>query len=1100
MTYRKRGLLTAAACAALLCASLATTANAGQHFVQLKQATELATDPAAYRPDINLYVRGQVPLREDQLEDFGQWLQENRPGWVWVLIDTAVGERFQATDGLMQDTDAVTWSLGLTVMNSPAFQKAKDSRTGLPNRSIGYFDFARAGAFVWTSPYHEYYGVNEEAYWIKIATENLKPAVNDSQYVRAFQDTSNAFDGVLAAKVSRAFWLPVGTATAVALAILGGVIVALIVLRKRTSAARTKVETLLKQWDESFHDRYASIAQLDERRSKAFINKQTGLNYEGRTAEVAKAVIGGVDNLFIFHGCASIALEKARAKMTNAGSFSAAPYEEALKVLQTDQIEFDPKDINIRTAVFGQDAASTDKLWADIEAYQPFSITFDELIARFKKTAEETEKSLSEAESAIQNASNNAAQAEKEFEAVRGAFKDLEGALSAEAVLAFPDFWATFTPAIEEQLNALLPLTQTDPVQAVEQVQNLSTRLQTASQIMRELKETVGDESTKALEAEARLQKLGFNPAWIRSELAEISTRANALLIELATPEEDTLHCSVESDFNSVMARCQKAEALAKALLEEQRPALKAAESTVADKAKAFAAKLSIDVSKIFQEANNRPADYLQTATQCSGLVASLIDSGKLDQAASTAAELAENVRTANQIVSNSEQALNGYGSRRQTIEKRADELDDAVEPSGKILVGIRNQFAPAVLAFRSGDHNHPDADGTVDNNLEEVEAQQHERANALERSLKAYNHGQLLQSSDLLGEAEACNRRIDYRLTEIRVKREKLDKAIAANAETLTRLDERSKGLQGRMNEREIQQDTISSYEASAAKLVAAASGLKRRKSDPFAMTAELEAVSQAFNAVDNLIARDGREYADAVRSIATTEERVRTLTQAVTAASNDDIADSSEIDRVRERSNALRLEIARLKGKIDAQKHGKWSELSAQADAFSKTLTELTSQLAREVQAGHAAAKALQEADLAVRQANAWVDRDYGVVISNDRGTAELRSGNAALLHGNYGDAASYAASAKSKAHKAVEAGEAERRRIRRQREEAAEAALAAARAAAAVISAAQHSSSPSHHHSSGGHTSRPSSPSHNSPSPSPRPGHGGSKEFRC
>lgn len=99
--------------------------------VMVDRGTEV---PEFWRADQPLYVKGELGIPRDRLDEFSGWLKKNAPNWTVVLMRDARGEAFRDASGTSYTgMDAVEHSLGKTLPARTAFADLVHPQSGENN-------------------------------------------------------------------------------------------------------------------------------------------------------------------------------------------------------------------------------------------------------------------------------------------------------------------------------------------------------------------------------------------------------------------------------------------------------------------------------------------------------------------------------------------------------------------------------------------------------------------------------------------------------------------------------------------------------------------------------------------------------------------------------------------------------------------------------------------------------------------------------------------------------------------------------------------------------------------------------------------------------
>lgn len=108
-----------------------TEVGAAADFVRIESGTSV---PSVWSADHHLYVKGDIGVSEERLQELEEWIRQNAPNWTIVLLDTAADAQFQDAEGnRYTEMDAVEHALGKGLPNQTPFGALTDQRTGQAN-------------------------------------------------------------------------------------------------------------------------------------------------------------------------------------------------------------------------------------------------------------------------------------------------------------------------------------------------------------------------------------------------------------------------------------------------------------------------------------------------------------------------------------------------------------------------------------------------------------------------------------------------------------------------------------------------------------------------------------------------------------------------------------------------------------------------------------------------------------------------------------------------------------------------------------------------------------------------------------------------------
>jgi len=116
----------------LIAATVATgqgvTLNLGTGHAKIRSVNDVID---GWNKDNHLYVKGDLGITQQPLNNLEQWLDQNAPHWTVVLMRNTRGESYESLDRRMfSGMDAVEYALGRGLALKTNFSELRDSRTG----------------------------------------------------------------------------------------------------------------------------------------------------------------------------------------------------------------------------------------------------------------------------------------------------------------------------------------------------------------------------------------------------------------------------------------------------------------------------------------------------------------------------------------------------------------------------------------------------------------------------------------------------------------------------------------------------------------------------------------------------------------------------------------------------------------------------------------------------------------------------------------------------------------------------------------------------------------------------------------------------------
>jgi len=812
-------------------------------------------------------------------------------------------------------------------------------------------------------------------------------------------------------------------------------------LRRRPS--RRKALALVDTWSRGIGDKTTALFELLDR-THGMLGRsaeEAAARHTGRTLELSEQVIRGVDEMMIMSACAGQVLSSAKALALPAGlyrraasRFTVRPFRAAVRRLQDEPIVFRPED-GLELVVRGP-TTERETLLGSVESYQPFTMTFEELMKAFNERAAKALAALRQVEDSVYTVGDLLA-------AVENRIRQAE-ALEQQIQAAGPDTWFRAAPVFSDLLPAAraahadaVKQAVRDPVAVVEQSAKAAQRkAQDAEAIARLAVEFHTAVKPTLTAAAATLGAVPLEARWLAESIDLLSSRADE--IALAAVEEPAAESigTLARDVQGLADRAEQVVALDQA---RRDVALKSVEEA-AERIRAARAELGeaigLPPDKILREPQADPSDRVDQARAQAGAVKAALERGDVQSAQQGLDQVAGLTRQAAEIVQATREAFAAHAADLDARTQEAQGLADRVPGQGQVLARIQRDYAPPVLLLGEGDPTHPRANDTIQDNLDEVRAHLAEIRTLMDRSQARHAQGAFLEAAECLRQAAARKDQAQFRLQEIADKGQRLQATETSNAQTLAGLQTRAAALEAEARDPRTAGSTVQALDEARARLDRAVRSTESTPKDPFAAAAELGAAGQALALVYDQVRKDWAAHADAGRTISAACAQLDAVNGLARRAQADGVPDSDTIRASIRDADALAGRMDRVRGQL-AVAHGNWAEVQQEADRVLDEAGRLAAALRGELEAGQAALAAIQAATDSVRSMGRWRG-GFGVTILGAPGAQALDQAVALLQAGSYRQALSAAESARQAAQAAVAEAEAEQRKRRLAEEE--------------------------------------------------------------
>jgi hypothetical protein len=390
-------------------------------------------------------------------------------------------------------------------------------------------------------------------------------------------------------------------------------------------------------------------------------------------------------------------------------------------------------------------------------------------------------------------------------------------------------------------------------------------------------------------------------------------------------------------------------------------------------------------------------------------------------------------------------------------LRKESARLSGLLPEHRELLQRLSVEYAPSVLLLGAGDVTHPNANGTIADNVAEADRHLTQARELITVADEACREARLLECAELRGNAAAQHESAQSRLDEIREKRSRLAAAEKGNTEKLTAAEGKLSAGQSLADAPATMTVTQGRFRSVSERLASVRPAVGAQGGDPFVLAVALDEILRELDAVADQARCDRDVFEEAERSVKAATSQLTEARLAASQTAGDNLQDSAAITSAVGGLPALSARLAELQATL-RQPHQDWNRVDAAADQVTSDAARIAATLRGELARAQAALAALSGAATAVRSAGGWTG-GFGVLILGAPGSDTLEGARAWLQRGDYERARSNADTARRMAEAAIAqaAAEVERRRreeaARREREHQRRVAEAAARAARAA-----------------------------------------------
>ncbi|MDP3542687.1 MAG: hypothetical protein Q8T11_09510 [Elusimicrobiota bacterium] len=813
-------------------------------------------------------------------------------------------------------------------------------------------------------------------------------------------------------------------------------------LNWRARKARGKAEAELQKWDGILETKLDAVIDELDKRMDVYVGPITGAasrGWEEETAAAASSVRKDAGRAKLYLAMARSIHDRAtalvRPKAMTLGwlvnQLWPSRYLQAEKMLATEPLTFKPEDGF--DALFEKASDWRGDLYGEAKDYAPVSENFESVMAKFNATSKSAVSALDE----IEKASTGYGAAFDATEAAIAAAEKKASQAAAGAFFKIEALAAAILPQARETLAAARGKAAKNPVGAMKGQGALAERLASDAKSLAELALSMRkDELAVTDPIVAALAAASVGTQWIAGSRAALDKSASELASSLLKNDGALGLAALTAAYAEHTTNLAKAKNGLGRIAASRADAVKSAAAVDAARART-ASVLGLEASEVLREAQNDPTERLTAASVALDEASSKLGDGRLAEAEASQKLGADLIGQANAIVAATDMALKEQASDVAGRIAEAERLDALLPERAEVLKTIKRDFAASVLGLASGDFSHPNANGTIEDNIDEASVAVEAAKSKREKAVRSFREAKVLEAAALLDQAKAHEEIAQGRLDEISAKRARLDKAVIDNGAFLETLEAKARAWKTEIpDDKRTMRDTIKSYETSVKALSSARAAADMKKGDPFKAAASIAAVSAGLDSLWVKVNNDRDAYNEVVRSLKAAETQLDSAARLARDSQSDGISDSPAITSALRELAGLKSAYTSALAASDAS-HGEWPTIDREADRITSQAAQVAASLKGELAAAARATEKISSAASKVREATNWTG-SYGVSVPGSPGSGNLNSAKASLNNGDYETAIRHAEAARSAAISAIQVAEAEVSRRRREEEE--------------------------------------------------------------
>ncbi len=567
-----------------------------------------------------------------------------------------------------------------------------------------------------------------------------------------------------------------------------------LVLNRRRRPSRREALELIEAWTRALDEKTVSASALMGRSMNALGVSRTEAEarFAGDTLVLVKQTIRDMDEMLIMAACAGRVLKEARSlarpeavsrRATNL--FFKRHYRAAIRRLRDEPVVFEPEE-GLADALRDKQT-DRDRLLGDLDSYQPFKLSFNELIANFNQRAERALTALDELAEGQLKMADLLVEVEQGIEKTRQDATTFENQIGPDVLFPITATLATLLPSATDAFSAAAVMSIGDPLCALRTV---GARAREQSDDAREVVRLATDFHDRIKQeivpVREELINLDLTTDWIDEVLRQLSGAFVGATRRAAIASTAESIADIVTGLAAVVKRVGLTVKAEQFRGETVLPAIAETTGFVATSRAQMGQQLGLDSGRILVEEGRDPDHFLKASREQSEAARAASNRGDVDGANSASARALHDAGLGRQLVDGTATAFAQYDDTLKARTAEANRLESAIPSHQAILKSIESRYAATVLLLGAGDSTHPDANGTSRDNLKESHNLMANATNYLKNAVDWFARGWILDSAGTLERAEGCQKLVKSRLQEVRDKQDRLSKTETANRSLL--------------------------------------------------------------------------------------------------------------------------------------------------------------------------------------------------------------------------------------------------------------------------------------------------------------------------
>lgn len=813
-------------------------------------------------------------------------------------------------------------------------------------------------------------------------------------------------------------------------------------LNRRRRDSMIECLDLLKAWENALGEKGSALVTLLDR-SYLLLGlsaEEMAGRYKGETRRLGEQAIKDVDEMFIMASCAKRVLAEAKAKAAPSGIparflnlFATSRYGTAIRLLRDQPIVFNPED-GLERIMRGV-KTERDRLQGDLASYQPFTMSFNKLMESFNERAERALSDLDTIETSLASAEKTLRKIQADIDSLHSREGEISPLEKEDGLLGTSGVFSELIPSAQEEQTEAEQVALYDAVGAL-QHQGAAARqkVDDASILIDTVLKFRKTALPKVLEDSKSLSKADLDTQWISDEFEAAADEIERLVKRAMEGSAAAEIEAFENDLEQFRNRVATSVDLDRECREAAQKSIDDTTATIEKARRELGAAVGLAPETLLCEPELDPSERVRSSIDQVAVFRSALGRGDVEAARNALDAVERLTREAHEIVKATQSAFAEHKAVAAARQQETQDIEDLLPEHEQILSDIEAEYAASVLALGAGDPEHPNANGTIEDNLRETRDHLNTARDLSRQADETFHKAGILRAAEMLSQIGALQETARFRLEEVKEKRDRLVSTDQENQKRLNRLTTRREHVKAEIVDYKSTIPTIENFEEAEERITEARGLIGIAKRDPFKAEEVLTTAADGLDAVMAKVQSDRELYAQAEASLRSAEGQLRAAQNLCTKAESDRIADSAEITRALGMTERLSAELDDVRQEFD-QPHGDWPAFDSEADRISAEAGRLAATLRRELDEAESALSAISRAAATVRNAGGWTGA-FGIRIFGSPGSDRLSQARQFLQSGDYARTQIAAEAARREAERSI--AEAQARVLRRRREE--------------------------------------------------------------